>query len=235
MKEAVDSAKTKISEFYDWVLKKIPKPIKKKVNEGVEKLKKEVNKLFKQNDKFNLFERERTLKGYLKTWRIVGQKKQTPRSFFIFIQPKVKDLIDQQKKPIKIKFLFTCSFWKEIITTENLGYFHSDVEIILESTDFSSIYLIMIARLLELVDQFQNQGSGWIFKQIEYLDIAIDPFKPLSASSYFPLPKFLANKGAIINVKNEKDNECFKWAVTSAIFQKEKNPQRLTKTNEKRL
>ena len=39
------------------------------------------------------------------------------------------------------------------------------------------------------------------------------------------LPKKLAAKKAIINVKN--DHECFKWAVTLAVYPKEKDPQRL--------
>ena len=36
-------------------------------------------------------------------------------------------------------------------------------------------------------------------------------------------------KKAIINVKNENDNECFKWAVTSAVFPQKKNAERLSK------
>ncbi|MCG8374780.1 MAG: DNA polymerase, partial [Balneolales bacterium] len=64
---------------------------------------------------------------------------------------------------------------------------------------------------------------------MEYFDINIDPFEPLSGSSYISLPSKLASKQAIINVKNEKDHECFKWAVTSAVFPKKKDPQRLNK------
>ena len=39
----------------------------------------------------------------------------------------------------------------------------------------------------------------------------------------------MAAKKAIINVKNEKDQECFKWAITSAVFPREKNAERLNK------
>ena len=58
-------------------------------------------------------------------------------------------------------------------------------------------------------------------------DINVDPFKPLRGSSYFPLPKKLALKHAIINVQNKEDNECFKWAVTSAVYQRENNGERM--------
>ena len=43
----------------------------------------------------------------------------------------------------------------------------------------------------------------------------------LGGSSYIPLPKFLAAKKAIVNLKNE-DDECFKWAITRALNPVEK-------------
>ena len=38
-------------------------------------------------------------------------------------------------------------------------------------------------------------------------------YEPRGGSSYIPLPDFLTEKIAIINLKNE-DDECFKWAIT---------------------
>ena len=78
-----------------------------------------------------------------------------------------------------------------------------------------------------MIEKFQNQGSGWQFDQVEYFDININPFESLSGSSYIPLPAKLASKTAMINVKNEKDNKCFKWAVTSAVFPIKVHPERL--------
>ena len=97
----------------------------------------------------------------------------------------------------------------------------------MEETDLGKIYDIMTAICLEKISQFQNKGSGWQFEEVESFDMNVDPFNPLGGSSYFPLPKKLAAKKAIINVKNVKDNECFKWAVTSAVYPREKNGERL--------
>ena len=41
-------------------------------------------------------------------------------------------------------------------------------------------------------------------------------YVPLGGSYYISLPKFLAAKKAIINLKNE-DDECFKWAIIGAL------------------
>jgi hypothetical protein len=56
-------------------------------------------------------------------------------------------------------------------------------------------------------------------------------FKPLKGSSFFPLPEALAAKKAIVNVQN-KDQECFKWAVLSALFPAAKDAQRAGKYTE---
>ena len=42
------------------------------------------------------------------------------------------------------------------------------------------------------------------------------------------MPEWLSNKNAIVNMKN-KDNECFKWAVTQSLFPSKKNAGRITK------
>ena len=55
----------------------------------------------------------------------------------------------------------------------------------------------MTGIILEKVQQFQNEGSGWVFENIESFDINIDPFEPLSGSSYISLPKNLEDKKAI--------------------------------------
>ena len=47
------------------------------------------------------------------------------------------------------------------------------------------------------------------------MDIA--KYETFKGGSYIPLPKYLANKKATINVKN-KDNNCLRWALKSALF-----------------
>ena len=57
------------------------------------------------------------------------------------------------------------------------------------------------------------------------LDLHTVKYVPLGGSSYIPLPKFLAAKKAIINLKNE-DDECFKWVITGALNQEENNTEK---------
>ena len=74
--------------------------------------------------------------------------------------------------------------------------------------------------ILEKIQQSQNNGSGWVFENVESFDIN---------SSYISLPKKLDGKKAVTDVRNKNDHECFKWANTSTIYQREKDPQRFNK------
>ena len=154
------------------------------------------------------------------------------KTFINSVKPGVLNLI-KSKGSIKVKLILTVRFTKENPATGNIDiniwFFPTDPVIITEATDLSDQYNTMTSRIFELIQNFHNRGSGWQFDRVEHLDININPFNPLSASSYILLPRSLYKKKAIINVQNENDNECFKWAVTSAVFPKKKNAERLSK------
>ena len=228
------------NRFADWIISHVPEPIKRNVDNKVEKLKKEIRNIYSRYDRLAFYEREAPIRGFLKTHRIDGKKGYDQTTFTQYIRPKVIKFFSETKKPFQVKFIFTCKFRKEVSgkVEYNCGYFHTHVERIMEGTDLGEIYNIMIAMCLERIDKFQNKGSGWQFEEVVSFDVNVDPFKPLRGSSYFPLPAKLAVKKAIINVQNKQDNKCFKWAVTSAVFPRKKNNQRLNeemRTNPKRL
>ena len=96
-----------------------------------------------------------------------------------------------------------------------------------ESTDLVDFLSVSVERLIELIESLQGKGSGWAFDKVLHFDIMIDVYKPLAASSYIALPKFLADKKAIINPKNT-DDECFKWCVTEAVYPQKIKRERVT-------
>ena len=53
-------------------------------------------------------------------------------------------------------------------------------------------------------------------------------YNPLRGETLIPLPKELADKKAIINMKN-KDNKCFLWCVLRALNLKDNHPERADK------
>ena len=246
--------KSVINRFTGWLLNYIPEPIKRAVNERVENLKERVNSIFgrreevgqpnqdhplpeedvnsPEEDNFTPKEHKTAIKGYFKTFRVNGVDGMDEKTFMNNVKPRVIDLV-KSKGSIKVKLILTVKFTKENPATGNIDInvysFASKMEIVTEATDLTELFDHMVDKIFELIQNFNNRGSGWQFDRVEHLDININPFNPLSASSYIELPSSLYMKKAIINVKNENDNECFKWAVTSAVFPQKKNAERLSK------
>lgn len=67
-----------------------------------------------------------------------------------------------------------------------------------------------------------------MFDGVESSYVNTYTYTPVAGSSYIPLPPELAAKMALINVKN-RDNECLKWALKSALFPVCRDPQRASK------
>ena len=108
-----NEVRKEIINFSDWILSYVPEPTQKTVNERIDSLKEKVNQIYKKLNKFTPKEQETSLEGYLKTYRIDGQTGYDPKTFTTKIKQKVLDLINKQKKPIKVKFILTCKFIKE--------------------------------------------------------------------------------------------------------------------------
>ena len=205
--------------------------LRRRVGKRVARLRREIREIYQRYDRHQIVERERALNGFLRTHRIDGVRGYNQRNFTHYIRPRVVRFLDERKKPYKMKFLLTCRYKKGNETIDR--YFHSDVMTITQGDNVGEIYNSLISKIHEEIEKFQNKGSGWQFEQVMSFDINVDPYTPLAGRSYIKLPKELTGKHAIINVRNEKDNECFKWSVVSAVFPRKKDPQRLN--NEMRV
>ena len=86
--------------------------------------------------------------------------------------------------------------------------FHSNIEVNLDGTNEEELYDMMVERVIEKMAIFQSMGSGWRLYSIIRLELHTVSHNPLRGETWVPLPKELANKNAIINMKN-KDNKCF--------------------------
>ncbi|XP_046585666.1 uncharacterized protein LOC124292570 [Haliotis rubra] len=78
--------------------------------------------------------------------------------------------------------------------------------------------------------EFQAEGSGWMLDGIIHLEVNTAEYVPLSASSYIPLPKYVAEKKAVLNIKNN-DQKCFIWSVLAGLhpLDRKQHPERVCK------
>jgi hypothetical protein len=74
----------------------------------------------------------------------------------------------------------------------------------------------------------QLQKSKFRIKGIDKLLIHYDRYNPTRGGSYIELPKWIADKKACINIKND-DNKCSKYSIQCGVYKiyEKKNPQEL--------
>ena len=99
--------KRSFNKFADWITSHVPEPIKRNVNERVEKLKKEIRNIYRRYNGLTLYEREAPMKGFLKTHRIDGKRGYDQTTFTQYIRPRVIKFLSERKKPFQVKFIFT--------------------------------------------------------------------------------------------------------------------------------
>ena len=84
--------------------------------------------------------------------------------------------------------------------------------------------------LIEKIDAYIANGSGYVVGAINHLDVDISEYSPLGIGKYIELNKTLQNRLATINIKNE-DNRCFIYCVLYHIYksQLKENANRVSK------
>ena len=122
------------------------------------------------------------------------------------------------------------------MTVQDKAYFKSDTHTNLESTNVKKILAQVIRNILKKINIYQQNGSGWYFKEVFHFEIHTVNFNPMRGSSYIPLPDWISRKKAIINIRNT-DDKCFLWCVLRYLNPKPKNDDRFTdlKQNENTL
>ena len=109
---------------------------------------------------------------------------------------------------------------------QSKAYFTSGIQKNLESTDVSNLVDRCFKRILSDLEAYQENGSGWYFSEVVQLEIHTVEFNPAKGSSYIPLPDWISNKKAIVNIQN-KDDKCFLWCILRYLHPKEDNDSRL--------
>lgn len=189
-------------------------------------------------DRVHVEERNFAFQNRLQTFSIVNDSHTAVLEFFNDayeeFKLRVKPVIETNLL-IKIGASFCARFEKRIQTeqgerTESQNmYLNTKAEIVDFETDLREFYDEYIVRSMNRkIDDVQLRGSGFSLAEILELNIQLSSFDPCSGSSYIKTPKFLENKKAIVNVQN-RDNECFKYAILSALYPATKDAQRVKK------
>ena len=108
----------------------------------------------------------------------------------------------------KVKLILRCKMHLPRTDEINPYPFHPDIEINLDGTDEKELYDTMVERILEEIAKFMSKDSDVRFHSVIKLELHTVDYVPLRGDTWIPLSEELANKKAIINMKNE-DHKCF--------------------------
>jgi len=105
----------------------------------------------------------------------------------------------------------------EELTDEQEFYTRSRVHIANSPNELEKVLEKMASDIIIDIENKALVGSGFTITGISEIKIHVNKFNPLRGSSYTPLPLWIANKKACINIKN-KDAQCFKYSVQCGIL-----------------
>ena len=245
MSKSRPQIKSKLNEWRDWLVNHIPESIKNVADENFKTLKNKIMMLYKKDkdDKPEIVDNhdkhtpfvpiEVAFDKVYKRFKIYNDDtKISYTDFFRKIRKHLFNVIKKQLedlKSMKIQTTIWINFHKEgengEVTNIELA-FNSKLTEIFEGSNLKNILNEMISHMKSQIENPKLLDSKFKFNKVIYLDIDFHKLNLTRGSSYIPLPKQIADKKAIINPKNENDEECFKWAVIASLHHEdiEKDP-----------
>ena len=187
-------------------------------------------------------ELNRDLKGHARSYEIELQDNLNPLNHFTKTRPHQEDLLKTMKG---FKFIKTLevTFEKDTIHSKTgkrisiykTAFFNGKAKTITKPNDIEPELNMSRQEILNVIDKWVSEGSGWVIDRIDSHYINVITYKPLNGSSYIELPTELRNpKKGLINIKNE-DDECLRWCHIRHLNPQEKNPQRIKKEDKKMI
>ena len=166
-------------------------------------------------------ELNRALKGHAKSYEIELQDNLNPLNHFAKTRPLTESHLEDLLKTMKgFKFIETLevTFEKDTIDSKTgkrvsiykTAFFNGKAKIVTKVVDLEPELNMSRQEILNTIDKWVSEGSGWVIDRIDNHYINVTLYKPLNGSSYIELPMELRNpKKGLINIKN-KDAECFR-------------------------
>ena len=220
----VDLSLDTMNSWFGRMKKKVDWNLKEKAREKLLKLNAKIKEILERPE----FEWEEKPGLGGSTFVVRGKEGYSAEGFLKNINEKTVEIL-QKHFGFKVKMVLVCrmasSNLAEGTTVENDAFFSSPVEEVFEGTDLVELTKKMNEWMLENMRNFQKGRSNWQFLRVERVEIHLDE---MTVGKFIPLPDWLDAKKALTNMKNENDDECFKYCLGRWKNPVEKNPQRIT-------
>ena len=145
------------------------------------------------------------------------------RQYIIMITPYLYDLINDHRivrRVWKIQISMHVNFISSKDTRETciIYVWRYNVSIMEGSDTYDIIREIFRSFLHNYQEELKMiKGSDFVFESVDLLDYKLHRVRLKRGGSYIKSPKWLENKKAVINPKNENDDECLRWSIICTL------------------
>lgn len=175
------------------------------------------------------FERATAHHGYVRTLRAYARNYIDPHVLYRDARDVIKDILNESNI-LRIRLLICIStlFRKTTNDPDNperrTFYFCSFCERILTNDQIVSKIDSAFKKILQSVDSFVRNGSGWVIDRIDFVDIHIGNYREIRGGCHHTqeLPSKLKNKKCLLNIKC-RDNRCFLYCIAAKLFPRKSN------------
>ena len=151
------------------------------------------------------------------------EKKLSVKQYLYKIIPYLRELINDHKAAKKV-WKIQISLRVNFISSKDTGetrtiYVWSDNVSIMWGSDTDDIIREIFRSFLRNYQEELKiiKGSDFVFESVDLLDYKLHRVRLNRGGSYIKSPKWLENKKAVINPKNENDDECLRWSIICAL------------------
>ena len=214
-----------VVDWADWLESVEDAEIRKKSTPAVEKLKKQIAELW--GEKLVVEKGKSAFGKFARQFIIRGDDSLSPQEFFRKARGEIVLLL-RQNPQTKVQCILNVEMIQNRIGEDDVTsdpFFRSG-----QKENLGNNFEIaeeMIQEMIEAMENYNKRGSNWVFKRVIRLDVNFVRWKPLSGSGWIPMPEKLAQKKAIINIKNT-DNFCFKLCIARAKNPVKSHPEVVT-------
>lgn len=150
---------------------------------------------------------ESALAHNINTFWLRNYKIKLINKFFDKIKPWFFDICHEQLRSsaFKSNSVLKCVYTKPHDTRlREEKSFKTKNTIITAATNLELTWADIIEKLVNEMTEFQTKGSRWTLQTILGLEVRVNRYNPLRASSYIALPQSIRKTRSVINVKNSE-------------------------------
>ena len=179
--------------------------------------------------KANITEERSAFKRYANSYSITNINLQGYKglSYLKYQEPRLKEFLTRNNN-MKIRVDVDISFRHPEHEEPQIHRIPSRIYTINNHEELKTTIDNMASDIEIKIENSQLKKSGYQIKKIEKITIHYDRYNPTRAGKYSELPKWIADKKACINIKNE-DEKCFMYCVQAKFYEimKKDHPDRM--------